>query len=108
MTRQKNAAGGQRSNGAGLPSPRTMNGNLRPPEDGDSYTANDAGRAEQFVDTHAELIRYVPAWHRWLVWQEHYWRPDDDGAITRLAVEHSRHLIREAAEIPNKSSVPTR
>jgi putative DNA primase/helicase len=65
------------------------------------YMANDAGRAEQFVDNHAEAIRYVPAWNRWLIWAGHYWRPDEDGAITRLAVSHSTQLIRAAAEIPD-------
>ena len=63
------------------------------------YTSNDAGRAEQFVDNHARDIRYVPAWDRWLIWCGHYWRPDADGAITRLAVSHSHQLIRAAAEI---------
>lgn len=64
-----------------------------------SYDQNDAGRATHFADDHERQIRFVPAWSRWLVWQEHYWRTDDDGAITRLAIEHSRHLIRVAAEV---------
>lgn len=73
--------------------------NKLPAHNGKLYTANDAGRAEQFVDNHAEAVRYVPAWNRWLIWTGHYWRPDEDGAITRLAVSNSMALIRGAAEI---------
>ena len=66
------------------------------------YPANDAGRAEEFVDRTHKDLRYVPAWNRWLVWAGHYWRPDEDGEITRLVVKHSRQLMREAAEIPDE------
>lgn len=64
-----------------------------------AYTGNDAGRAERFVDRHFAHIRFVPAWAKWLIWQDHYWRPDDDGAIMRLALDHHRQLLREAADV---------
>ena len=35
-----------------------------------NYTANDAGRAQRFVDRHVENIRYVPERGLWLVWQD--------------------------------------
>lgn len=63
------------------------------------YTPNDAGRAQQFIDRWKDSVRYVPEWGRWLTWRDHFWHPDNDGAIQRLAIEHSGQLIAEAAQI---------
>jgi hypothetical protein len=49
-----------------------------------SYDANDAGRAEHFIDAHVDQVRYVPAWAKWLIWAGHHWQQDRDGAIERL------------------------
>jgi putative DNA primase/helicase len=68
-----------------------------------SYTPNDSGRAEHFVDKHLESIRYVPAWNCWLIWEEHHWRKDDCGEIKRLAVKHSSDLVKCATLIADHS-----
>lgn len=69
------------------------------------YTPNDAGRALRFVDRYYNApdtdIRYVPAMKCWLIWREHFWKVDNDGAIVRLAVDHSRELLAQAATITN-------
>ncbi len=69
-----------------------------------SYTLNDAGRAAQFVDSHLDAMRYVPAFGRWLLWSGHHWQRDEDGGITRLAVLHSQRLIASAANILNETA----
>ncbi|HEY3902065.1 MAG TPA: phage/plasmid primase, P4 family [Chthoniobacter sp.] len=68
--------------------------------EGTSYAANDTGRARRFIDHHIDHLRYVPKFGRWMVWEEHRWRLDEDGAITRLAVEHSQSLLAQASRIP--------
>lgn len=67
------------------------------------YPPNDAGRALRFVDRFFDArktdIRYVPEMKCWLIWREHFWKVDNDGAITRLAIDHSRELLAEAARM---------
>jgi len=74
------------------------------PATGDTpiYSPNDAGRAQQFIDRWQDSVRYVPEWGQWLIWHEDYWQPDNDGAIQRLAIEHSRQLCVEAAQIKDE------
>ena len=71
----------------------------------EEYTRNDAGRALRFVDRFFDSrktdIRYVPEMKCWLIWQEHFWKVDNDGAIVRLAIDHSRELFAEAARMEN-------
>ena len=74
-------------------------GNIQTADDTAKYTPNDAGRAQQFIDRWKDFVRYVPEWGQWLIWRDHFWQPDDDGAIHRLAIEHSRKLGIEAAQI---------
>ncbi|HEY3897962.1 MAG TPA: phage/plasmid primase, P4 family [Chthoniobacter sp.] len=65
-----------------------------------SYTANDTGRARRFIDYYVDRLRYVPKFGKWMIWDGHRWRIDEDGAITRLAMEHSQALIALASRIP--------
>lgn len=64
-----------------------------------SFPPNDAGRAERFVDRYVDQVRYVPAWGKWLTWDQHRWRPDGDGAARRLAIEHGKQRVLAAAQI---------
>lgn len=68
------------------------------------YTNNDAGRARRFIYDHRDSVRYVHAFERWLIWTGNHWQPDEDGGITRLAMEHSQRLIAEAAQIANRQA----
>jgi putative DNA primase/helicase len=63
------------------------------------YPANDAGRARRFIDSLGENLRYVSGLEQWLLWDGHRWVKDQDGGITRLAIEHSRQFMREASGI---------
>lgn len=45
--------------------------------------------ATDFVRRNANLLRYVPTWHKWLVWDGRRWKLDPDGvAVTRLARQY--------------------
>ena len=64
-----------------------------------SYTANDAGRAQRFVDRYEENIRYVPEHELWLTWQDDRWKPGRAGGMERMAVALSREMLADAAKI---------
>lgn len=50
------------------------------------YNQSDAGNAQLFVDLYKQSVRYDHPLKRWLIWDKHWWKPDDDGFITRLAL----------------------
>ena len=72
------------------------------------YTANDAGRAERFVDRLQNDIRYVPEREIWLNWDAGRWRIDRDGGLERLAIQLSRDLLAEAARVPGVYDAATK
>src|SRR5438093_10629666 len=55
----------------------------------------DAGNAEFFVATYGDFVRFDHARQRWLIWDSHRWRTDNDGAIHRMALESLRLRTRE-------------
>src|SRR5215469_16705944 len=55
------------------------------------FALTQLGNAERLVHQHGDDIRWCPAWKSWLVWNQHRWRVDTNGAIDRMA--HS--TIRE-------------
>ena len=44
----------------------------------------DLGNARRFVRRHAKNIRFIPEWHKWIVWNGSRWEIDDNGAAMRL------------------------
>ena len=46
-----------------------------------------------FAAEHADRLRYVAAWNKWLIWSGTHWRPDD----TRSVFNDSRKVCRSAA-----------
>jgi phage/plasmid-associated DNA primase len=63
-----------------------------------NYSLSDAGNAEAFVEMFGDLVRYDHARSRWLVWDQHRWRPDKDAATFRMALSttRARHRAAEA------------
>lgn len=61
-----------------------------------SFLHTDAGAAQLFAHMLGGAVRYDHAHKRWLLWEQHRWRPDDDGNVNRLAVEIAK-LVRDAA-----------
>lgn len=67
----------------------------RPPE----FT--DEALALRFTARHANELRYVAAWGRWLIWDGQVWRFDE----TMLAFSLSRAICREASAECNNAKV---
>lgn len=83
---------------------------LRPIEDVDAETPNeladptpppfaDDALALRFADRHADGLRYVAKWSKWMVWDGVRWRPDDTLAVFDMA----RLICREAAAECNQA-----
>ena len=63
----------------------------------------EAGAAERFAHLHGDDVRFDHRRDRWLLWQDHRWAPDTDGAMTRLGLDFARAWKREAAEITDSA-----
>ncbi len=59
----------------------------------------DAENAEYFTAMYGDRLRYDHRRGRWLEWCKHYWRPDNDGQIIRLALKSMRIRYQNAASI---------
>ncbi len=59
----------------------------------------DTGNAELLAELYGGTIRFDHRRRRWLVWQDHHWKPDCDGYIGRLAIKAARHRFAEANRI---------
>ena len=69
------------------PRPKDDEADPRPPE----FT--DEALALRFAEQHADELRYVAVWGKWLLWDEARWRFDD----TLQTFNFSRAICREAA-----------
>lgn len=58
----------------------------------------DTGNAEILAAVFGDGLRYDHARDRWLIWDRHHWRPDEDGHIIRVAVEAVRGVRLKACE----------
>jgi putative DNA primase/helicase len=61
-----------------------------------SVNRTDAGAAELFAKELGDFVRYDHSRRRWLVWDDHRWKPDDDASVHRLALWVAR-VARVAA-----------
>jgi len=59
----------------------------------------DAENGEYFTAMYGDRLRYDHRRGRWLEWYKHYWRPDTDGQIMRLALKSMRSRYQGAAAI---------
>lgn len=63
------------------------------------FPRTDSGNAELIAQMYGSRLRYDHRRGRWLLWATHYWKPDSDGEIHRLALEAARERYRRAASI---------
>lgn len=63
----------------------------------DSPRDSEDALALAFANQHADALRYVAEWNRWLQWDGTRWRRDR----TELAFDHSREICRNAAAMAN-------
>jgi putative DNA primase/helicase len=52
---------------------------------------DDIGNAQRYVRLHGLDVRFVPAWHSWLVWDERRWASD----ATREAQRRAEDVVRD-------------
>ena len=64
-----------------------------------AYAQTDSGNAELFAAMHRDHVRYDHARGRWLVFREHYWTSDTDGALHRMAKAVARRRQSDALKI---------
>lgn len=69
------------------------------PDNGQGWPLSDAGNAEAFAAHYANRVVYAHAQKTWLIWDSHVWRRDQDGAVTRMALEHLRQREAQALTI---------
>jgi len=68
--------------------------------DGERLT--EAGAAERFARLYGDTLRYDHRRSCWLLWHEHRWVIDTDGAVIRLALTFARDWQRTLIEIPDR------
>jgi putative DNA primase/helicase len=56
----------------------------------------DAGAARAFRDRYGDRVRWDHTQKRWLVWDQHFWRPDWNAEVDRLAKRHVALWQQEA------------
>ena len=66
--------------------------------DGEPIEFSDEALALEFTERHAEHLRFVPGWGKWLEWDGTRWAPDE---INRVFM-HGRTLCRAASERANE------
>lgn len=57
------------------------------------------GNTERFIDDHHDIVRYVPEWEKWIVWNGKYWEPDVAQRVRKLGFDTIRNIYKEAADI---------
>jgi putative DNA primase/helicase len=60
------------------------------------FNRSDSGNAELFAALFGSIVRYDHAARRWLVWNRHWWTPDDTQEVAVLAKELARWRSRAA------------
>ncbi len=63
------------------------------------FPFTEAGAAESFTHAVRDRLRHDHCRNRWLIRSEHRWKPDTDGAVIRLGLEHARRQQHQALEI---------
>ena len=68
------------------------------------FPRTDSGNAELFAALHGDNTRYDHRRRRWLIWKDHWWVPDRDAEIRRMAKHAARvrQQQREWLEIPDQ------
>ncbi|MFA6007032.1 MAG: phage/plasmid primase, P4 family [Candidatus Shapirobacteria bacterium] len=61
----------------------------------------DTGNAEKIAELFGNKLRFDHRRNRWLVWDQHRWKPDNNGSISRYAIDAARKRFVEASTIEN-------
>lgn len=58
----------------------------------------DAANAERLAGSYKDVIRYVPEWKTWIIWEDTRWQIDNTGQIIEFAKYTARRIHEEAAK----------
>ncbi|MDA2979403.1 MAG: phage/plasmid primase, P4 family [Actinomycetota bacterium] len=71
----------------------------------DGFRYTDAGNAERFLHRHAQEVRFVPLWRRWLAYDGTRWRLDhSDTLVAHLAAQIGAQLVQRVPEVYGEPS----
>lgn len=59
------------------------------------FELSDAGNAERLIHLFGEDIRFISDWQKWAIWSGSVWERDEDGGMTRRALEMARKIAQE-------------
>ena len=71
----------------------------RPPPVPLRFPRTDSGNAELFTGLYGDRLRYDHRRNRWLLWAGHWWKPDVDQEVLRLAKEAARRRYQVAPDL---------
>ncbi|MEI6668860.1 MAG: phage/plasmid primase, P4 family [Acidobacteriota bacterium] len=63
------------------------------------FALTEVGAAQSFAAACGSSVRFDHRRARWLVWADHHWTPDADGAVFRLAIDHVRRQQHRALDV---------
>ncbi len=63
------------------------------------FPRTDAGNGELFAHLHGDHLRFDHRRKRWLLWEGHWWHPDADAEVRRLAKDAARHRYHAGAAV---------
>jgi len=86
--------------------PAVVSPGLVPPSNGQppppvplTFPRTDSGNAELFASLYGHRLRYDHRRNRWLLWAAHWWKPDVDEEVLRLAKQATRWRYRTAPDL---------
>lgn len=62
------------------------------------YARTDLGNAERFVAQHRDVVRYIPAWRVWFLWDGRRWAKDETLEVQRLAKQTVRAMWQDTQD----------
>jgi putative DNA primase/helicase len=68
-----------------------------------SYSQNDAGFAEAFIDEHIDRVRFCPELEKWFTFDGVLWHEAASSSITGCVLNQTRQALRAAQDIRNKT-----
>ncbi len=63
----------------------------------------DTGNAERLMEHYGEQLKYCHAWHKWLYWDGTRWCIDEQGEVTKMAIDTVRRIHNEVANVEDKN-----
>ena len=68
------------------------------------FHRTDAGNGELFAHLYGDRVRFDHRRHRWLLWRDHWWVPDADEEVERLALKAANWRYKVAPDLFDDSN----